>query len=130
MSVGIKDLEGVTSVRVSLQEGLAVVTLEPKNTLDPERIRDVVRGAGFTPKAADVRVRGRLMSDGGALRLYVTGLDREYPLVEQGDQRRSWPLSGAPSVVVSGVLRATGATGHHDDAAEVIELHDFDIEDH
>lgn len=129
MSVGIEKLEGVESVRVSLEEGLAAVTLEPGNALEPERIRDVARDGGFTPKAAEVRVRGLLVVEGEALALRVTGLEREYRLAEQaGTPGRLSELAavtaGTP-IVVTGVVPESEAAS---DVARVLELQEFAIE--
>jgi copper chaperone CopZ len=87
VSVAIRKLEGVESVEVSLNEGMADVSLEPGNRLDPERIRRAVRDNGFTPKGAEVRVAGRLVEKGGSLALQVSALDAVYLLTEHPDSK-------------------------------------------
>ena len=82
MSVAIRKLEGVESVEVSLNEGAADVTLKAGNRVDPERIRQVARDQGFTPKGADVRVAGRLVERKGKPALAVSSVDLVYELAE------------------------------------------------
>jgi len=61
---GLSKLPGVTSVRVSLNEGKAVALLAPDSTTTLAQIREVIRHNGFTPKDASVTVVGRLVRDG------------------------------------------------------------------
>ncbi|HEX9579639.1 MAG TPA: heavy-metal-associated domain-containing protein [Gemmatimonadales bacterium] len=81
--VAVGKIAGVDSVRVSLNEGLAVVWLHEQNTVTVEQIREAIRSNGFTPKAAKVRATGRLLENGGRLVLAFAGtpalLLREHP---------------------------------------------------
>lgn len=81
MSEGIEKIEGVKSVDVSLNEGLAKIQLSPGNKVALEQLRELVRNRGFTPREANVLVKGELVSVSGGLRLNVTGLEGSYPLV-------------------------------------------------
>lgn len=130
MSVAVEKLEGVASVRVSLEEGLAAVALEPGNALEPERIRELVRDEGFTPKEAEVRVRGRLVAKDGALAIAVTGLDREYRLVEHsGAPGRLDALAGVAEGTpfsVSGIVPETDASSGTE---RVLEVRAFSLEE-
>ncbi|MBI3982896.1 MAG: heavy-metal-associated domain-containing protein [Gemmatimonadetes bacterium] len=62
-------IAGVDSVRVSLNEGLATVWLASENAVTIGQIREAIRSNGFTPKAATLRVVGRVVEDGGELAL-------------------------------------------------------------
>lgn len=73
---GLKRLSGVTDVRVSLNEGVAVVALAPDSTTSIESIRKVIRENGFTPKAAQVVVTGKLIQADGRTWLEASGLPR------------------------------------------------------
>lgn len=73
---GLKRLSGVTDVRVSLNEGVAVVALATDNTTTIESIRKVIRDNGFTPKAAKVVVTGKLVRADGQIWLEASGLPR------------------------------------------------------
>ncbi|HKX98174.1 MAG TPA: heavy metal-associated domain-containing protein, partial [Steroidobacteraceae bacterium] len=58
---GLRKLHGVTSVRVSLNEGKAVVTLTAGNRTTLAQVREVIRHNGFTPKDARATLVGRVM---------------------------------------------------------------------
>lgn len=60
---GLGKLPGVTSVRVSLNEGKAVAQLAPDSATTLAQIREVIRHNGFTPKDASVTLVGRLVRD-------------------------------------------------------------------
>lgn len=61
---GLRKLDGVTSVRVSLNEGKALVTLAPDSRTTLAQIREVIRHNGFTPKDARATFVGRVMRQG------------------------------------------------------------------
>lgn len=73
---GLKRLSGVTDVRVSLNEGVAVIALAADSTTTVERIRKVIRDNGFTPKAAQIVVTGKLVRADGHTWLEASGLPR------------------------------------------------------
>lgn len=73
---GLKKLPGVTGVRVSLNEGLAVVALAAENSTTLENIRRVIRDNGFTPKAARVTLVGTLLRADSGVWLEAPGLPR------------------------------------------------------
>lgn len=71
MSVSVEKLEGVRAVKVSLNEGRAVLDLAPGNAITLAEIRERVRRNGFSPQGATVTVRARVAAAGDALRLEV-----------------------------------------------------------
>lgn len=130
VSAAIQKLEGVASVEVSLNKGFADVKLKPGNRVDPERIRQVVRDNGFTPKAADVTLAGEIVERNGKPALAVKGLDVVYLLIEHADARSK--LAEAQRAVGRTVL-ATGrlpeaTTAPAADAPRALELLDLAIE--
>lgn len=130
MSVAIRKLEGVDSVNVSLNKGFADVRLKPGNRIDTERIRQVVRDNGFTPKGADVKLAGEVVERSGKLAVAMTGLDVVYMLVEHAQARDK--LAAVRKAVGSAVL----ITGHIPEAKtgpalaapRTLELLDFTVE--
>lgn len=82
MSVALKKIEGVDTVKVSLNQGLAEVTFKPGTRATVEQVREVVRRNGFTPKVADIRVVGQLVQHGGKPALAVSGTDAVYLLAD------------------------------------------------
>ncbi len=73
-------MEGVESVQVSLNEGLAKIQLKPGNKLRLAQLRERVADNGFTPKEARVAVLGEIISKQGKLQLKVTGTDETFDL--------------------------------------------------
>lgn len=80
MSVALRRVDGIVSAEVRLNSGVAEVRLAPGNRLDPEQLRTVIRDHGFTPRGAEVIVRGRLEGDEGAQILRVDGPDLAFHL--------------------------------------------------
>ena len=65
MSVALKKVNGVQDVKVSLNEGSAVIKLKDGNKVDVEQIREIIRKNGFTPKGAEVKVAGKVVERDG-----------------------------------------------------------------
>ena len=80
MRVALRKIEGVQSAEVSLNQGVAVVRLRPENRVRVGQIRDIVRTNGFTPKAAEVRVRGYVVDEKGELLLTLPQGEQVYRL--------------------------------------------------
>lgn len=124
MSVALRKIEGVDTVTVSLNDGVADIRLKPGNTVDPEAVRKIVRDNGFTPKAADVRVTGRIAHGGGKPTLTVTGLSIVYELREHPDasgkldELAQWT---ALEVTLSGRLPESQVEPS-EDAARILQL--------
>jgi copper chaperone CopZ len=57
---GLKKLPGVASVKVSLNDGYAEVTVAPGSSVSVAQIRRVIRDNGFTPKEARIDLEGTL----------------------------------------------------------------------
>ena len=123
MSVAIKKIEGVESVRVSLNEGWADVKLRPGNTVTVSRIRDAVRANGFTPKEARIRARGRVIEREGRPALLVSGSGAVYvlslPTPSLGEAAREALEKG---VVVEGAAPETSKAGAEPGTLEVRSL--------
>ena len=61
----MEKVDGVESVKVSLNEGFAEVKLKEGNTVTVEQLREVIRKNGFTPKEATVTVAGKVIERNG-----------------------------------------------------------------
>lgn len=59
----LRKLPGVRSVRVSLNEGKAVVALSPGSRTTIGQIREVIRHNGFTPRDARAILVGRVVQE-------------------------------------------------------------------
>ena len=106
MRVVVRKIDGVSDVRVSLKEGMATIRFAPSNRVRIEQVWDAVRSNGFTPRAADVRVRGVVSHRGDTLLLTASGSEQRFAL--QGDPGSGSALSAlrelprAEPVVVEG----------------------------
>ena len=97
----LKKFPGVDSVDVSLNKGLARVTLKPGNTVKPQDFWEAVRRNGFTPKETRVLVRGAPIG-GSQFQVAVTNQTLEL----QGDPKilaEASSRNGKP-VIVEGTV--------------------------
>ena len=88
-------IAGVSSVRVSLNEGLTVLDLTPGNTVTLAQLRQVIRNNGFVTKQAQVIAAGTVSTTGGAVVFEVSGSRERYTLPAG--------FSGSGALTVTGV---------------------------
>jgi hypothetical protein len=91
---------------VSLNKGLATVTLKPGNKVTMEELQHAITKNGFITKQSTVVVAGTLVSDGSKATLRVSGSNDMFNLVPQNQQANTSEierLSGKP-VTVEGVI--------------------------
>lgn len=118
----MQKLEGVQSAKVSLNEGRAVIELEPGNTVTLAQIHERVRRNGFTPQGARVTARARVAARGDALRLEVVGTQEsfEVAVIPQGASLTELKKRAGQIVVVEGVIPAS-----KNKPPAVIQVNDF-----
>ena len=95
----MKKVAGVSSVRVSLKEGLTVLELTPGNTVTLAQLRQVIRNNGFVTKEAQVVAAGTVSTTGGAVVFEVAGSRERYTLPAG--------FSGSGPLTVTGVADIT-----------------------
>lgn len=61
----INKLEGITSVSVSLNDGLLTAALTDENALTLKQIRKAVEESGFSAKKAEIKVSGTVQKEKG-----------------------------------------------------------------
>jgi copper chaperone CopZ len=83
--VVVGKIEGVRSVKVSLEKGVATIQFAPANRVTLARIREAIRSNGFTAREAEVQVAGSLVSRGDTLTLVVPGTDDVFILQDAPD---------------------------------------------
>jgi hypothetical protein len=54
----MQKVEGVQSVKVSLNDGLTILDLKPDNTVTLAKLRQVIKDNGFVSKEAQIVARG------------------------------------------------------------------------
>lgn len=102
MRVALKGVKGVDSVDVSLNKGLATVTLTEGNTVTMKQLRDAIIKNGFTTKSSNVVVRGAVRDEGGLL-LRSSSSNEEFRLVPEGTATLDPSLVGK-SATVEGIV--------------------------
>jgi copper chaperone CopZ len=106
VSVALKGVNGVQSVDVSLNKGLATVILKPGNLVTMEELQNAIMKNGFTTKESTVVVTGTLQSNENKLVLRVSGSNEVFNLIPDGHQANASDtkrLSGK-AVTVEGVI--------------------------
>ena len=81
MSVALQKIDGVDTVKVTLNDGKATVTLKPLNKITLAQVRGVIEKNGFTPKTAVVIAETDIIAGpGGQLQLRVSGTNETFPV--------------------------------------------------
>ena len=119
MSVAVKKIPGVESVKVSLNEGRAVIVLKPGNSVRLEQIRTVINEQGFTPKDAKIIAIGDLTEPGGHLELKVSGNNDVFPVLET--PHAGWQKQVGSNLLVSGMI-ATPPTAKEPGTIQITEV--------
>jgi hypothetical protein len=88
----MKRLPAVSTVRVSLNDGLTILDLKPGNTMTLAELRLIVKNNGFAAKEATVVARGTAGANGQSFSVSGTNeqLMLESPPQKSGDD---WKLS-------------------------------------
>jgi len=92
-------MRGVASVEVDEDARLVRVALQPDNRVRLEAVRDVIKGVGFTPTQARVRVRGKASQNADGWQFQPEGLDQIWRLVVAANQQ----LPAGQTVVLEGI---------------------------
>lgn len=106
MRVAFKNINGVESVDVSLNKGLATVALKDGNTVTMKQLRDAISKNAFSTKESEIVAIGQLNFKDGVWSLRITGPNEDYTLAPGHDaQPPSAGLAGK-IVTVSGTVVA------------------------
>ena len=110
----MQKVTGVSSVRVSLNEGLTVLDLKPGNTVTLARLREVIRNNGFVTKEAQVVAVVSAVASASELSLEVAGTRERFSVrAATNDQRqranelRANTKAGPGPLLVTGVVDIT-----------------------
>jgi copper chaperone CopZ len=107
----LQKIQGVESVEVSLNQGLASMKLKPGNAIAPRQVWDTIKRNGYTVKDTRVVAHGEVVEEGGKPRLKLSGSSQAYDLAGGGAASHR-----GRTVTISGRLTNT--------AIEVKEIHD------
>lgn len=106
----LKALPGVRNVTVDLESGKATFDVTGEHAVMPQRVRDAIRRAGFTPSDdITITATGRPELGDGELRLRVDA-DDAVNLVggKQLDRAREAAAKPASSITVTGTVKRVG----------------------
>ena len=82
----MKRMRGVESADVAPERSSLILTLAAENKIALDRVRDMIKGAGFTPRMATVIVRGKAITDQGKWEFELEGVNQKYLLVAADDK--------------------------------------------
>ncbi|MBM3755994.1 MAG: heavy-metal-associated domain-containing protein [Acidobacteria bacterium] len=100
---GLKRIRGVEKVTLSQQNGAEMI-LQPGNKLTLERLRDAIKGVGFTPKTAHVKVKGTPVTDAGQWRFTVELTGQQFNLTASGaDTLKTLQQNSGKIIVVDAI---------------------------
>ena len=87
----MQKVDGVQSVRVSLNEGLTILDLKPGNTVTLAKLRQIIKDNGFVSKDASVLARGSASGERGFV---VSGTNEQLTLGASAQQiAEDWRLT-------------------------------------
>jgi hypothetical protein len=101
--VSLKSVPGVDTVNVSLEKGLASVTLKPGNAATLKQLGDAIAKNGFTMKQSEATIVGQVVQEAGKVKLQVTGSNEKLELVPDSNAAPAANLLGK-TVEVSGTI--------------------------
>ena len=107
MRVSLKAVPGVESVEVSLEKGLAVVKMKPRNSVSFKQLNEAIAKNGFTMRDSVATVAGTVDESNGKAVLRVSGSNDVLTLLPDGSAQNAAPETGKP-VVVTGVVPEAG----------------------
>lgn len=102
MRVSLKAVPGVDNVNVSLEKGLATVTLKPGNAATLKQLQGAIARNGFTMKQSEATMIGKLINSGGRLQLQVSGSNDVLQLVPAGANGPDMTMMEGKTVKVTG----------------------------
>jgi copper chaperone CopZ len=105
----MKSFEGVTSVSVSLNDGLATLQFAPENNLRLEKLRTAIEESGFSARGAQVEVAGTLRNEDDRWTLVTPSGER---FVLDTTEKPESLTTDARAVVTGTVPKESAASGH------------------
>jgi hypothetical protein len=102
--VSLKSVPGVDTVNVSLEKGLASVTLKPGNSATLKQMADAIAKNGFTMKQSEATLVGQVVQEDGKLKLQVTGSNEKLDLVLDANAQPVAANLAGKTVEVSGTI--------------------------
>lgn len=102
--MSFKAVPGVDTVNVSLEKGLANVSLKPGNTTTLKQLQDAIAKNGFTMKRSEVTAIGTIVNNAGKLQLQVSGSNDILQLVSGAHNGLDAATLSGKTVTVAGEI--------------------------
>jgi heavy-metal-associated domain-containing protein len=110
--VALKSVNGVDSVDVSLNKGLATVTLKDGNTVTMKQLQAAIIRNGYSTKQSLVIAIGQLSMKDNRWLLHVSGSNEEFALTPDGNAKPpDNTLIGKVVIVVGAMPQLSGGNG-------------------
>lgn len=97
-------VNGITSVEVSLDKGLATVMLKPGNSVTLKQLQAAIIKNGFTMKESKIVAAGKLLQDGAQTKLQISGSNEVVTLIPDSPTVATPNASDSGPVVVEGTI--------------------------
>lgn len=104
MRVSLMSVDGVASVEVSLDKGLANVKLKPGNSVTLKQLQGAITKNGFTMEESKVVASGKLLQDGSKTKLQISGSNEVVNLTPDSPTSAAPNVSDSGTVVVEGII--------------------------
>ena len=100
-------VNGVESVSVSLEKGLAAVKLKPANTVTLKQLQAAIAKNGFTMKDSRMVAAGKVLREAGSLKFQITGSNEVLNLIAESLSATPPATNNATLLLDGTVLEAT-----------------------
>jgi hypothetical protein len=101
--VSLMSVNGVASVEVSLDKGLASVKLKPGNTVTLQQLQHAITKNGFTMKQSHLIAAGKMIHSDGGMKFQISGSNQTLALVPESSGAPA-PSPGAATAIVEGTI--------------------------
>ena len=103
MRVSVMSVNGVASVEVSLDKGLATVKLKPGNTATLKQLQEAITKNGFTMKQSRITAAGKLVED-GSKKFQISGSNDVVNLVPEPGSVSAPSAKGGATFILEGTV--------------------------
>jgi copper chaperone CopZ len=101
--VSLISVNGVASVEVSLEKGLAAVKLKPGNSVTLQQLQNAITKNGFTMKQSHLIAAGKVIQAGGGAKFQISGSNETFALVPESSGV-SVPSATVATAIVDGTI--------------------------
>jgi len=97
-------VNGIESVKVSLEKGLATVKFKPGNSVTLKQLQGAITKNGFTMKESKIVAAGKLLQEGGGTKFQISGSNDVLSLAVEGTGSTAPSASRSATFLVEGTI--------------------------